>query len=104
MSSIGMIDPVTDYDEFGLIRVCGGHGGNIVDCDLETIMAVHEKDMEAAEKAFPLIIKMYQAGREAGERSGRYYAQEAMRQSLGIDDIPYRVSRLEGNVFPCDRQ
>ena len=104
MSDIGMIDHVTDHDELALIRVCGGHGGDIVDCDGDTIMAVAEKDMEAAEKAFQLLVRMYRMGYDHGERWGKRTGQgetrSAILKALGLDHIEARVNAVERNVFP----
>jgi hypothetical protein len=95
-----MIEPVTDHDEFALVRVSGGHGGDIIDCDGETIMAVAEKDMGAAEKAFPLIIQMYRQGFDHGQRNGRWQAQRKIQDALGLEHTNYRIRRLESSVFP----
>ncbi len=99
-----MIDQVTAYEEFELIRVSGGHGGDIVDSDGDTIMAVAEKNMDAVEKAFPFIVQIYRLAYSTGERWGKHYGQDetrrAMLKALGLDHAEQRINSLERNVFP----
>lgn len=100
MSSIGMLESFAEHGDFALVRYEGGSGGYIMDCDGEYVLSVAENQMEAAAKAFPTIIAMYEKAYELGGGSGRRFAQYEMRKALGMEDTLSRLDRLCRSVFP----